>query len=54
MKVDVVTRSIDNPEEVNRRQIDYSKHDARVWLSKHCMWAMCNRHSVTTSPAEVG
>lgn len=31
--------------------IDQEKHDDRVWLSKHCWWAMRNSKKVSTFPA---
>ncbi len=50
--LDVVTRSLANPEEVSRRQVDQYSHEGRAWLAKHCWWAMHEGYSVTTSPAD--
>ncbi len=30
--------------------IDHDEHLSRVWLGKHCFWAMRNGRTVTTSP----
>lgn len=51
--VDVVTRSVDNPDEPPRRdRINYASERARIWLAKHSMWALNTGHSVLTAPAE--
>ncbi len=35
----------------SRRTIDHDNRDDRIWLGKHCYWAMRNGCEVTTIPA---
>lgn len=49
LSVKVITRDLQgNIESV--RTIDYEERDDRVWLGKHCYWAMRNGRSVETRP----
>lgn len=33
------------------RTIDHNKHEERIWLAKHCFWALHNDRAVVTYPA---
>ena len=48
----VITHNVETGEVEQRRVIDHSDHDARVWLGKHCFWAFRNKKAVTTAPLE--
>jgi hypothetical protein len=50
MIIEVVTRSIANPDDVSRRQFDMYDHAGRTWMAKHSWWAAHAGYSVTTSP----
>ena len=51
--IDVVTRSVGNPDDVSRRQFDLYDQRGRAWMAKHSWWAAHHGYSVTTSPAAV-
>jgi hypothetical protein len=51
LPVEVVTRSIANPDKVpKRRRIDLRSNKDRKWLSGHNYWCALNAHTVTVSP----
>ena len=33
-------------------EIDYDLKDSRIWLSRHCMWAMHNNSAVLALPRD--
>ena len=53
MMIEVVTRSIANPDDVSRRQFDLYDYAGRTWMAKHAWWAAHAGYSVTTSPVVV-
>ena len=50
--IEVVTRSISDPDYVTRKQINFLSRADRAWLAKHCWWAMHEGYSVTTAPVD--
>ena len=46
------TNLADNSQTV--RIIDHDERWPRVWLGKHCFWAMRTKHKVETEPVEAG
>ena len=44
----VVTRSLSDPDKVERKRINYSRSTSRQWLAKHSFWCFMNGFSVTT------
>ena len=46
------TNLADNSQTV--RIIDHDEREPRVWLGKHCFWAMRTKHKVETEPVEAG
>ena len=49
IRVDTVDLETD---EKTTRFIDHNSHEDRVWLAKHCFWAMRNNRRVTTEPVD--
>lgn len=49
VRVDTVNLETD---EKTTRFIDHNSREDRVWLGKHCFWAMRNNHRVTTEPVD--
>jgi len=50
LQVNVITADAETGRAEASRVIDHDNHDDRVWLGKHCYWAMRNGRSVTTHP----
>lgn len=48
--VNVITADAVTQVAESARVIDHDNRDDRVWLGKHCFWAMRNGKSVTTLP----
>ena len=48
--VEVVTESLTDPNHITQKVIDHDEHDSRVWLGRHCFWAMRNGFAVHTRP----
>ena len=50
--VKVITFDPETGDELSERTIDFARHSDRVWLGKHCFWAMHNGRGVETFPLE--
>ena len=51
LKIRVVTIDLLDPNNPDQtKEIDHNDHDDRVWLGKHCFWAMRNNREVRTYP----
>lgn len=51
--VTVVARPIDNPDEPERRRVNYNNPVSRAWLERYQTWCMFNRVAVTIAPEVV-
>lgn len=52
--VEVVTRDLADLDRLPKRVIiNHDREEHRIWLGKHCFWAMRNNHSVHTAPTEL-
>lgn len=53
MNVLVTTRNLSDLDEApNTVVINDEEKSHRIWLSKHCFWAMRSNRSVTSSPTD--
>lgn len=48
----MVTRDIDNPEDVMKQVIDYSNRRTTEWVCRHSLWALRNNKTVLLLPYE--
>lgn len=46
----VVTTNLADQSQSTERIIDHDVREDRVWLGKHCFWAMRNGYEVSTRP----
>jgi hypothetical protein len=50
LEIEVVTRSLADPDQVTRKTINYNNPGDRGWLAKHSLWGLANGFSVTITP----
>lgn len=52
MKIPVLVTTTFADGSVQERTVDHDDREHRVWLGKHCFWAMRNGATVTTRPLQ--
>lgn len=50
LQVMLVTRDIANPDDVDKRVIDYNNQDTATWLYRHTQWALYNNKTTLLLP----